>query len=156
MINAESFTYNQVSDDFGGLNFSPYLPLTLSYGNNSIETSGLLDTGVRYNVMPYQIGLQLGARWEQQNTVVQLAGNLANLPAYGLLITATIAQFPPRKGARLDFLCELWCLQNNPSLAPFFFYFYKIIRAWPLFSSIKFTQFDNTVLVGIGGLAIFG
>jgi len=95
MINAESFTYSQVSDDFGGLNFSPYLPLTLSYGNNSIETSGLLDTGVRYNVMPYQIGLQLGARWEQQNTVVQLAGNLANLPAYGLLITATIAKFPP-------------------------------------------------------------
>ncbi|EDN69164.1 conserved hypothetical protein [Beggiatoa sp. PS] len=95
MINAEPFTYNQVSDDFGGLNFSPYLPLTLSYGNNSIETSGLLDTGASVNVMPYQIGLQLGARWEQQNTSVRLAGNLANLPAYGLLITATVAQFAP-------------------------------------------------------------
>jgi hypothetical protein len=45
--------------------------------------------------MPYQIGLQLGAKWEQQNTSVRLAGNLAKLPAYGLLVTATIAQFPP-------------------------------------------------------------
>ena len=95
MINAEQFTYRQVSDDFGGLNFSPYLPLILSYENNSIDTSGLLDTGASVNVMPYQIGLQLGARWEQQNTSVQLAGNLAKLPAYGLLITATVAQFPP-------------------------------------------------------------
>jgi hypothetical protein len=95
MLNAERFAYRQISDDFGGMNFSPYLPLTLSYGNNSIETSGLLDTGASVNVMPYQIGLQLGARWEQQNTSVQLTRNLANLPAYGLLITATVAQFTP-------------------------------------------------------------
>ncbi|MCK5523833.1 MAG: hypothetical protein KAI83_11940 [Thiomargarita sp.] len=95
MINVEQFAYRQISEDFGGINFFPYLPLTLSYGNNNIETSGLLDTGASVNVMPYQIGLQLGARWEQQNTSVQLAGNLANLPAYGLLITATVAQFPP-------------------------------------------------------------
>jgi len=94
MINAEQFLYRQVSDNFGELNFSPYLPLTLSYGNNSIETLGLLDTGATVNVMPYQIGLQLGAKWEQQNTSVRLAGNLANLPACGLLATATVAQFP--------------------------------------------------------------
>jgi len=95
MINSEQFAYRQVSDSFGGINFFPYLPLTLSCGNNNIETSGLLDTGASVNVMPYQIGLELGAIWEQQNTSIQLAGNLANLPAYGLLITATVAQFPP-------------------------------------------------------------
>ncbi len=95
MINSEQFAYSQVSDSFGGINFFPYLPLTLSYGNNSIETSGLLDTGASVNVMPYQIGLELGAKWEQQKTSVQLAGNLANLPAYGLLVTATVAQLPP-------------------------------------------------------------
>ena len=38
MINAEPFAYRQISDDFGGINFFPYLPLTLSCGNNSIET----------------------------------------------------------------------------------------------------------------------
>jgi len=68
MINSEQFAYRQVSDSCGGINFFPYLPLTLSNGNNSIETSGLLDTGASVNVMHYQIGLELGARWEQQNT----------------------------------------------------------------------------------------
>jgi hypothetical protein len=95
MINAKPFAYGQISDDFGGINFFPYLPLTLNHGNHSLETSGLLDTGASVNVMPYQIGLQLGAIWEEQNTSVQLAGNLANLPAHGLLITANVAQFPP-------------------------------------------------------------
>ncbi|HEC85791.1 MAG: retroviral-like aspartic protease [Candidatus Parabeggiatoa sp. nov. 2] len=95
MIDAERFAYSQVSDDFGATSLSPYLPLTLSYKNNNIVTSGLLDSGASVNVMPYQIGIQLGARWEQQTTKVQLTGNLANLPAYGLIVTATIAPFLP-------------------------------------------------------------
>jgi len=95
MIDAERFAYSQVSDEFGVTSLSPYLPLTLSYQGENIVTSGLLDSGASVNVMPYQIGIQLGARWEQQTTKLQLTGNLANLPAYGLIVTATIAPFSP-------------------------------------------------------------
>ena len=53
MIHAKRLAYHQISDGFGGINFFPYLPLTLSYGNHRIETSGLLDTSASVNVMPY-------------------------------------------------------------------------------------------------------
>jgi len=38
---------------------------------------GLLDTGASVNVLPYNVGVQLGASWEEQRFCVTLAGNLA-------------------------------------------------------------------------------
>lgn len=38
------------------------------------------------------------------------------------------------KGARLEFLCELWCLQNNPNLAPFLLRMIWIERFFNLWS----------------------
>ena len=95
MIDTERFAYSQVSDDFGVTSLSPYLPLTLSYQGNRLETLGLLDSGASVNVMPYQIGIQLGARWEQQTTRLQLSGNLARLRSYGLIATPAIGSFSP-------------------------------------------------------------
>ena len=43
----------------------------------------LLDTGASVNVLPYSIGVQLGAVWEEQTTSVILAGNLAPVEARG-------------------------------------------------------------------------
>ncbi len=62
----------------------PYLPLTLNYRNRSVEVMGLLDTGASVNVLPFDIGLQLGAVWEEQTTIIQLSGNLAGLEARGI------------------------------------------------------------------------
>jgi hypothetical protein len=59
----------------------PYLPITLSNGSNSLEVMALLDTGASVNVLPYQIGLQLGATWEQQTVPIELSGNLAHSEA---------------------------------------------------------------------------
>ncbi|BAY48046.1 hypothetical protein SAMD00079811_56650 [Scytonema sp. HK-05] len=55
---------------------------------------GLLDTGASVNVLPYDIGLQLGAVWEQQTVSLRLAGNLAPIEARGLIVEATVGQFP--------------------------------------------------------------
>jgi hypothetical protein len=55
----------------------------------------LLDTGISVNVLPYSIGVQLGAIWEEQATSVTLAGNLASVEARGLLIPARIGDFAP-------------------------------------------------------------
>ena len=54
----------------------------------------LLDTGATVNVLPYEIGLQLGAVWEEQIVPIQLSGNLARMEARGLVLSATVAEFP--------------------------------------------------------------
>lgn len=73
----------------------PYLPLKLTNGSHSIEVMALLDTGASVNVLPYEIGLQLGATWEDQTIPIQLSGNLHRSEARGLVLAGTVAQFPP-------------------------------------------------------------
>lgn len=71
-----------------------YLPLTLERAGKSIDVSGSVDSGASINVLPYRIGLELGAIWEDQVTFFELSGNLANYEAKGLLLTAKVADFP--------------------------------------------------------------
>jgi hypothetical protein len=54
----------------------------------------LLDTGASVNVLPYLVGLQLGAVWEDQTAIIQLSGNLAQMEARGLVLSATVADYP--------------------------------------------------------------
>ncbi len=61
------------------LDLMPYLPLTLERKGNIKEVFGLLDSGSTVNVLPYNIGLELGAIWEEQRISLSLTGNLANL-----------------------------------------------------------------------------
>ena len=49
----------------------------LTYQDHSPTVPGLLDTGAMVNVLPYQVGVDLRAVWEQQTTALQLTGNLA-------------------------------------------------------------------------------
>jgi hypothetical protein len=60
-----------------------------------VEVNGLLDTGASVNVMPYDIGIRLGANWQQQTTKIKLGGNLAKSEARALVVTAAIDQFTP-------------------------------------------------------------
>ena len=54
----------------------------------------MLDTGASVNVLPYDIGVQLGVVWEEQTVPIQLSGNLAQTEARGLVLSATVAEFP--------------------------------------------------------------
>ncbi|WP_238393430.1 hypothetical protein [Myxacorys almedinensis] len=72
----------------------PYVPLALTLGDRSLEVTALLDTGASVNVLPYEIGLQLGAVWENQTISIPLSGNLARSDSRGLVVAGTIAQFP--------------------------------------------------------------
>ena len=73
----------------------PYLPLTLAHQNQALSVSGLLDTGSTVNVMPYDMGITLGAIWEMQTKSISLTGNLANLEARVLIVSASVGQFSP-------------------------------------------------------------
>jgi hypothetical protein len=73
----------------------PQMPLILIHRNGPIETVGLLDTGADVNVLPYDLGVALGADWNAQDTIVELSGNLARYEARGLVLNATIGSFDP-------------------------------------------------------------
>lgn len=81
LTEAQRFSFTEIDRSLGAASSLPYLPLTLSYEGTSLPASGLLDTGATVNVLPYEIGRQLGAIWERQTTLVHLTGNLARFEA---------------------------------------------------------------------------
>ncbi|MDF0554953.1 hypothetical protein [Kamptonema sp. UHCC 0994] len=95
MRDAQRFFFSETYSSSGLPNSLPYLQLTLNYANHSINVSGLLDTGATINVLPYQIGLDLGAVWEEQTISLPLAGNLAASEAKLLILSATVSAFAP-------------------------------------------------------------
>ena len=110
MLNSQRFPFVEGRDVWGSIDVVPQLPLTLYYRNSAVEVSGLLDTRASVNVLPYSVGIQLGAVWEELTTSVQLAGNLAPVEARGLVISAQISDFAP---VRLVFA---WSLKNDVPL----------------------------------------
>ena len=91
--NTEQFPFIVRDPDLGAASFAPFLSITL-VAANSIAVSGLLDTGATVNVLPYGVGEQLGAVWEQQTTAITLSGNLAACEAKALVVSAVIGNFP--------------------------------------------------------------
>jgi len=94
MPDSRKFPFLVVTGSKRPIDLMPYLPLTLERGGKSIDVLGLVDSGASINVLPYRIGLELGAVWEEQITFFELSGNLANYEARGLLLTAKIDGFP--------------------------------------------------------------
>ncbi|MEI6442325.1 MAG: aspartyl protease family protein [Nostocales cyanobacterium ELA583] len=68
----------------------PTIPVILSYADSSVSVNALLDTGSTVNLLPYDIGLQLGAIWDNQTVRLPLAGNLAKVEARGLFVQVQI------------------------------------------------------------------
>jgi hypothetical protein len=95
MLDGQRFPFMERTDSLGRLSVMPYLPLTLTNGSRSAEVMALLDTGASVNVLPYEIGIQLGAAWEEQTVQIPLSGNLAHNEARGLVLSGSVAQYSP-------------------------------------------------------------
>ncbi len=95
MSDVASFQYIAVKNARGEIALRPLLPVTLAYGDTTVETTGLLDTGADVNVLPYHLGITLGGNWETARTGLQLSGNLAQYEARGILVSCTVGQLPP-------------------------------------------------------------
>ena len=95
MNNAERYAFTSANPALGEAGLQPYLPIILTHQDRSVTVPGLLDTGAMVNVLPYQVGIDLGANWEQQTTTLRLTGNLAQFEARGLLASAVVGQFAP-------------------------------------------------------------
>ncbi len=85
-------TSDPSQDEFDSL---PRLPLTLRYDNRQVAVVGLVDSGATVNVLPYEAGLQLGARWDERKATIRLAGNLGKTSAMPLFVMAEIETFSP-------------------------------------------------------------
>lgn len=73
----------------------PKIPITLSRAGLSISTNALLDTGSTVNLLPNDIGLELGVIWEEQTVRLPLAGNFAKVEARGLFVQIQIRDLEP-------------------------------------------------------------
>ena len=94
MVDAQRFPYKIIDSSLGMVDRMPYLPLTLSLNGQSLNTEGLLDTGASVNVLPYEVGLQLGLIWDDETLSVLLAGNLARFEARAVVVEAQVSLFP--------------------------------------------------------------
>ena len=86
MHSAERYPFLSIANALGEAGFQPRFPLTLAYHDRSMAVTGVLDTGAMVNVLPYAVGVDLGAIWEQQTVVLQLTGNLAHFDARVLVV----------------------------------------------------------------------
>jgi hypothetical protein len=68
----------------------PKIPVALSFQGSAVSAEALLDSGATINVLPYDLGLQLGAVWEQQTLRLPLAGNLASVEARGVFVSVQV------------------------------------------------------------------
>jgi hypothetical protein len=95
MLNGQRYPFIERQNDLGESSILPLVPLLLTAGDRSVEVMALLDTGASVSVLPYEIGLQLGAVWENQTVAIPLSGNLAQSEARGLILSGSIGQFSP-------------------------------------------------------------
>jgi len=104
------FRYSTTDPTQSELDSLPRLPLVLRYGKQVINVVGLVDSGATVNVLPYRLGDQLGAVWDDRKATIRLAGNLGNVAAQPLFPMAEIGDFPP---VRLAFA---WSRSDNVPL----------------------------------------
>ncbi len=95
MPNPQRYPFVAADSALDEASLRPYLPMTLTYQGQATVTTGLLDTGAAVNVLPFRSGIELGAVWEHQTTILQLTGNLAQYEARLLLVSAIVEPFPP-------------------------------------------------------------
>lgn len=100
-------TNDPSQDEFDSL---PRIPLILHHNNQGVEVAGLVDSGATVNVLPYQIGIQLGLVWDDSKAIIRLAGNIGNQPAMPVFLIAEIGDFAP---VRLAFA---WTKSDSVSL----------------------------------------
>ena len=73
--------YIEADPSLGSASALPYAPITLQYGEREVRVSALVDSGATLNVLPYDLGLELGAVWDRQTVPVRLTGNMADSAA---------------------------------------------------------------------------
>jgi hypothetical protein len=67
-------------------------PITLKRDSIAIQVTALVDSGSDVNVLPYDVGVALGVRWEDARIPLDLGGK-QNLEARALLVSGLVQPF---------------------------------------------------------------
>lgn len=92
-----SFAYTIADSPLGQIDVLPLVPMTLINDSKRISATGLIDTGSPINVLPFGLGIEIGAVWEQQSIPLKLTGNLAAYEARVLILNTAIGEFGPTR-----------------------------------------------------------
>ncbi|MGV0025069.1 hypothetical protein [Phormidesmis priestleyi] len=84
-------TTSSTQNEFDSL---PRLSLLLLREAQRVEAVGLVDSGAAVNVLPYELGLQLGGIWDDRRAIIQLTGNLSSRTAIPFSTIAQVGEFP--------------------------------------------------------------
>jgi len=72
----------------------PLLPITLSNRQYEIQTLALVDSGADVNVLPYQLGIELGGIWNEEQEMLGLSGVTEELESRTLMLEIIIGTLP--------------------------------------------------------------
>lgn len=89
------FKYSTTTPSQNEFDSLPRIPLILRRGEQKTEALGLVDSGATINVLPYELGIQLGAVWDESRAILQLTGNLSSQSAIPIFATVEIGEFAP-------------------------------------------------------------
>lgn len=70
------------------------IPLTLEHGSERVAAVASLEPGMASSVLPYSLGLRLGAGWTGHTIPIYVPGRKAAVQVAPLMIRGSIAPFP--------------------------------------------------------------
>ncbi|MCY3796531.1 MAG: hypothetical protein OXG84_01900 [Chloroflexi bacterium] len=72
----------------------PFLPVSLRTGHHSVQSLALVDSGADMNVMPYDVGIELGGIWDEQQEIVGLSGIAGQVESRAIVVALAIGNWP--------------------------------------------------------------
>jgi hypothetical protein len=77
------------------LDSMPRIPLILQTNGRQVEASALVDSGAMINVMPFELGRQLGLTWNESEANVNLGGIVRGSGGMPVLVSIKLADYEP-------------------------------------------------------------
>jgi len=95
------FAYSTAQGFAGIPGLLPFIPIIILRTNNlnridlRVKVPALVDSGSTVNVLPYDIGRQLGFVWNAENPETPVIGTLYGLPALGVKLFVKVERYAP-------------------------------------------------------------
>ena len=90
MVDRVRFPYLASTGLHGEVALRPMIPIALHANDRAIGGLALLDSGSDVNVLPFDLGMQLGLHWEMETPLIGLSGNMARANAKAIVLDVTV------------------------------------------------------------------
>jgi len=90
-MRSQRIKYTPIPSFPGGM---PFIDIQLTHNNRQSSVSALVDSGSALNILPFDVGLELGFNWKTQTFPLDVGGALKGIQAYAVLVRGEVAPFP--------------------------------------------------------------